>query len=131
MSYAVRKDGLGWRAVESAADCGNDEVWQEAQPVSALPTHAQLVVQTLAAARAERQPVIGVLDGLQASALAKGDTTTAMALEAVKQGLRDITKTDLSACATAEDMRAAIMAAYAALVQANPSVATAFKGVLT
>lgn len=93
-------------------------------------THAQLVAQTLARTREERQPVISVLDGLQSSALTKGDSGAAQTIEAVKQGLRDITKTDLSACTTAEEMRAEIMAAYAALVTANPSVSTAFKGVI-
>ena len=34
MSYAVRKDGLGWRAVSSAADCSSDEVFAEDQPSS-------------------------------------------------------------------------------------------------
>lgn len=93
-------------------------------------THAQLVAQTLARTREERQPIISVLDGLQSSALTKGDSAAAQTIETVKQGLRDITKTDLSACTTAEEMRAEIMAAYAALVTANPSVATAFKGVI-
>lgn len=32
MSYALRKDGLGWRAVDSSADCATDETWQEEQP---------------------------------------------------------------------------------------------------
>lgn len=95
-----------------------------------LPTHSQLVAQTLNTARAERQPIISVLDGLQASALAKGDSATALTIETVKQGLRDITKTELSSCITAEEMSAAIKSAYAALVQANPSVAAAFKGVI-
>lgn len=95
-----------------------------------LPSHAALVTQTLIAARAKRQPIIGVLDGLQASALAKGDSATALMIETVKQGLRDITKVDLSACATEAEMRAAVMTAYAALVTANPAVATALKGVL-
>lgn len=93
-------------------------------------THAQLVAQTLGRTREERQPIISVLDGLQSSALTKGDSGAAQTIEAVKQGLRDITKTDLSACTTADEMRAEIMAAYAALVTANPSVATAFKGVI-
>lgn len=38
MSYAIRNDGLGWRAVESAADCGPDETWQEEQPAPITPT---------------------------------------------------------------------------------------------
>lgn len=102
-------------------------------PVLADPptlSHAQLVANTLAVARAERQPIISVLDGLQSSANAKGEGSTALAIETVKQGLRDITKVDLSACTTAEEMRAAIMGAYASLVTANPSVAAAFKGVI-
>ena len=81
-------------------------------------------------AREERQPIIGVLDGLQASALAKSDSTTAVKLEAVKQGLRDITKVDLSTCTNLDEMRGAVMAAYNAMVVANPSVALAFKVVL-
>ena len=94
------------------------------------PTHAQLVEHTLTTAREERQPIIGVLDGLQASALAKSDSTTAVKLEAVKQGLRDITKVDLSTCTNLDEMRGAVMAAYNAMVVANPSVALAFKVVL-
>ena len=33
MSYAVRKDGLGWRSVGSAADVGADENFSATQPV--------------------------------------------------------------------------------------------------
>lgn len=32
MSYAVRKDGQGWRAISSAADVGPDEVFSESEP---------------------------------------------------------------------------------------------------
>lgn len=32
MSYAIRNDGLGWRAVEGPDDCLPDETWQESQP---------------------------------------------------------------------------------------------------
>lgn len=32
MSYAIRKDGLGWRAVASAADCAEDEAFSPVQP---------------------------------------------------------------------------------------------------
>lgn len=94
------------------------------------PSHAQLVAQTLGRTREDRQPILGVLDGMQSSALTKGDGPAAMAIEAVKQGLKDITKTDLTGCTTADAMRAKIMTSYASLVTANPAVATAFKGVL-
>jgi hypothetical protein len=36
MSYAVRKDGQGWRAVQDASECTSDEVWQEEQPAVAV-----------------------------------------------------------------------------------------------
>lgn len=32
MSYAIRKDGQGWRTVESEADCAADEIYSETQP---------------------------------------------------------------------------------------------------
>ena len=32
MSYAVRNDGLGWRAVQSELDCTESETWQEDPP---------------------------------------------------------------------------------------------------
>lgn len=33
MSYAIRKDGLGWRAVSGPEDVGQDEVFSESFPV--------------------------------------------------------------------------------------------------
>ena len=81
--------------------------------------------------RAERQPIIGVLDGLQASALARGDTSAASGIEAAKQGLRDLTKIDLSDCAAYEDMRTKVKLAYHTIVSAAPAnVARAFSEVL-
>jgi hypothetical protein len=32
MSYAVKKDGSAWRAVDSAAGCTSDETFSEIQP---------------------------------------------------------------------------------------------------
>lgn len=86
-----------------------------------VPTHAQLVDQAKAATRIQRQPVISILDGLQSSAIVKGDTARAVLIETAKQGLRDITDTDLSACVTYEDMRLKVKAAYIALAVALPS----------
>lgn len=101
-------------------------------PQEIPPTHAELVAQTLARARGARLPILSILDGLQASALTTGDTARATAIEAAKQGLRDITKTDLSACTTAEEMQAAIYAAYLAIAQAAPvEVKTAFAQVVS
>lgn len=86
-----------------------------------VPTHAQLVDLAKAATRIQRQPIIGVLDGLQASCLVKAESTRAVLIETAKQGLRDITDTDLSACVTYEDMRLKVKAAYIALAVALPS----------
>lgn len=37
MSYAVRKDGLGWRAVNGPEDVGPDETYSETQPEPVAP----------------------------------------------------------------------------------------------
>ena len=37
MSYAVRKDGQGWRAVNSAADISVDEDYADTQPAPITP----------------------------------------------------------------------------------------------
>lgn len=47
--YAVRNDGKGWRAVDSAADAMADETYRETQPQPII---------TLASAQAERALVI-------------------------------------------------------------------------
>ena len=94
------------------------------------PDLAALRAQALAQTRTERQPIIGILDGLQASALTAGNTTLAQEIESAKQGLRDITNVDLSACTSYEEMRLAVKARYAAIVAAAPAtVVLAFKGV--
>jgi len=99
--------------------------------ITAEDKQAKLLESAVASIRAERQPIIGVLDGLQASALATGDTATAANIEAAKQGLRDITKIDLSDCATQEAMKLKVMQAYHAIVSAAPAnVVLAFREVL-
>lgn len=32
MSYAIRKDGQGWRAVNSSEDVGDDEIYRDVEP---------------------------------------------------------------------------------------------------
>ncbi|MDQ0084593.1 hypothetical protein J2W35_004962 [Variovorax boronicumulans] len=98
--------------------------WQEAGGIAdtpPVPTHAQLVEMAKVLTRIERQPIITMLDGLQASSLALGQTTRAQIIETAKQGLRDITQTDLSACVTFEEMRLTVKAAYIALAAALPA----------
>lgn len=90
------------------------------QPAPLIP-HEALVEQAKVAIRIERQPIIGVLDGLQTSAVVKGEGDRALAIETAKQGLRDLTDIDLSACATYEEMRLAVKARYLQLATALPA----------
>lgn len=99
--------------------------------ITAEYKRAALLESAVNSIRAERQPIIGVLDGLQASALATGDTATAAEIEAAKQGLRDITHIDLSDCETLEEMRIKVKQAYYVIVSsASPAVVLAFREVL-
>jgi len=38
MSYAVRNDGSGWRAVDGPQDCESGETWQALQPPAPEPS---------------------------------------------------------------------------------------------
>lgn len=99
--------------------------------ITAQDKRNQLLESAVNTVRTERQKIIGVLDGLQASALAVSDTETAVGIEAAKQGLRDLTKIDLSDCATQEQMRLKVMQAYRAIVSTAPAkVVLAFREVL-
>lgn len=59
MGYAIRKDGNGWRAVDSVNDCADDEEFSENQPgiIQPEPTYAQLRA-------AEYPPFQDYLDGI-------------------------------------------------------------------
>ena len=97
------------------------------QPVAPEPTRAELLVQAVDGIRIERQPIISILDGMQASALTKDDQSLATAIETSKQALRDLTAIDLSSCDTYEEMRQAVKMRYAQIVYSSPpSVALAF-----
>jgi hypothetical protein len=94
------------------------------------PSHAQLWERAITEMRRLRQPILDVLDGLQSSAVALKQEARATAIETAKQGLRDITKLDLSACTTFEEMGVAVLSAYAAIVSVLPSdVRAAFREV--
>ena len=139
MSYAVRTDGMGWRAVDSEQDVGLGEVFSQAAPTPPpgplfdmvdgqwVFSTPRAIEQTRATARQIRLPIIGILDGMQSSALTAGDLPLAQAIEAAKAGLKDITKVDLSECANELEMQAAIVLAYQAIALALPTLAqTAF-----
>ena len=99
--------------------------------ITAQDKRDQLLESAVTSIRTERQKIIGVLDGLQTSALATGDATAAAAIETAKQGLRDITKIDMSDCETQEEMKVKVMQAYHEIVSVAPSsVRLAFREVL-
>ena len=99
--------------------------------ITAQDKREQLLESAVTSIRTERQKIIGVLDGLQASALATGDTATAAGIEVAKQGLRDITNIDLTDCETQEDMKVKVKQAYYVMVSTAPeNVILAFREVL-
>lgn len=93
----------------------------DGRPVLMDRPREQLVDQTLATARTLRQPIMGVLDGMQASALTAGDQARALAIETAKRGLKDITKIDLSGCETQAQMQSAVLVAYGEIARALPA----------
>lgn len=122
--YVLRDDGAVIPIDAENADYQAFRAWvDEGNTPSgpAAPSHADLVEQAKAATRIQRQPIISVLDGLQSSAIVKGETIRALDIETAKQGLRDITDTDLSACVTYEDMRLKVKARYIELATALPA----------
>lgn len=93
-----------------------------------VESHDDAKARALALLRTERAPILSVLDGLQVSAMVKGDTTTAQAIETLKDGLKNAPAAiPWDSCATFEAMRKAGKVYYAQLVAgASPAVLTAF-----
>lgn len=93
MSYAVRKDGLGWRSVESEADCAADETYSETQP-------APISLDAAEVARNKRDQLLGDTQWLvqrHRDQIEVAEPTTLTddqykALLTYRQALRDITK---------------------------------------
>lgn len=65
MSYAVRNDGRGWRAVNGPADCSGDESYSEMQP-SMTPGVTDVAAVTMRQARLALL-AIGKLDDVDAA----------------------------------------------------------------
>ena len=91
------------------------------QLVTAQQKLAAIAPAALSQVRTQRQPIIDILDGLQSSALATGNLDRAKAIEAAKQGLRNITKTDLSMCLTHDDCKVVLLTAYKAIAAQLPA----------
>lgn len=82
MSYAIREDGQGWRAVSGRDDVGADELYSEIQPEPIAPDKATQ-------ARTERVPLLATADIEICKAEDNGLATTAW--RKYRQALRDIT----------------------------------------
>jgi len=100
VSYAVRKDGAGWRAVASPDDCMDHETYSDTQPAPYAETDAGKAEQI----RAQRDHALDdcewmvtrhrdQVDAVAAGLLAASTLTTAQYQEllAYRQALRDIT----------------------------------------
>lgn len=78
MSYAVRKDGLGWRAVDSAEACTADEDYSATQP--ALTVHHPIDVTSVTMRQARLALLsIGKLDDVEVAIDALPDPQKAAA----------------------------------------------------
>lgn len=94
-----------------------------------VPSLDSLKAAALTEVRDLRAGLFPTLAGLQSEALARGNTADAIAIAVVQQGCRDITATDLSACTTKEEIDAAFLNAWLAIVGNAPmSVKLAFAG---
>lgn len=123
-NFIARDDGASIPKDELNADYRAYLAWLADGNTPATPpepSHAQLWERAIAEMRRLRQPILDVLDGLQASAVALKQEERATAIETAKQGLRDITKIDLSGCATFEEMGVVALTRYAVIVSALPS----------
>lgn len=135
-TYARMIDGVIAQIISPIFDDKNNEVPIESRfppevleqlveypprEVQPEPTLLQLWERAINETRTLRQPILLVLDGLQSSALTLNQPERAQVIETAKQGLRDITKLNLSDCTTYEEMRAKVGAAYYALAAALPA----------
>jgi hypothetical protein len=122
MRVVYRASGDAWESI-LVDELSEDE--RAAVPLF-VHDHAKLVDQAKDEIRVVRQPVLSVLDGLQASYITKSDIGTATVIEVAKQALRDLTKIDLSACETLAAMKLVVLARYAQIASASPALKTAF-----
>lgn len=130
MGYAVKTDGTGWRAINSAGDCVADEDFSESQPIPKQPTVESIRLGVLQKVKSELLPVFAALDIMRQDELVKITTsadlvavelakTNARAIQTFIQGLRDIKLIELTG--TEAQMLTTVLLAYKALVAAAPT----------
>jgi hypothetical protein len=123
-THVLREDGACIPKDERNSDYKAFLDWEAAGGVAndpPQPTVGELILRAVAEIRIQRQPIIEILDGLQASSLTKGEATRAQVIETAKQGLRDLTNIDLTTCATYDEMRLKVKTAYFQLAAALPA----------
>lgn len=125
MSYAVRKDGKGWRAVNGPADVTDDEEFSAGAPPLAPWSSAS----TLDAVRSAREVVLNRLAGIGFAAMASGDAATVQKALDARAALLAITTAPAVAVATDEaGLEAALATTYDSIVQAaGPGLIKAFQ----
>ena len=132
-SYADESRVIVFRLIGNATESTFAHLLSQEERDAITPfqvSHAKLWERAIAEMRRLRQPILDVLDGLQASANALKQEGRATVIETAKQSLRDITKLDLSRCATFEEMGVVVLTAYASIVSVLPSdIKAAFKEV--
>ena len=87
-----------------------------------------LAAKSLIEVRSMRAAFFPTLAGLQAEAMARGNTADAMAIAVIQQGARDITATALTGAITKAEIEAKFKAAWLSLLATAPaSVIAAFR----
>jgi hypothetical protein len=122
---------MTWRFVDESGHVASRTIngVMESRTASAIdeeilpyePNIPGLILRAVAEIRTQRQPIIEILDGLQASALTKGEAIRAQVIETAKQGLRDLTNIDLTTCVSYDEMRLKVKTAYFQLAAALPA----------
>ena len=67
MSYAVRNDGQGWRAISAPADVGDSEFYSSTQPADLSVMGAQIVTMRQARIALHRAGLIGQINDVIAA----------------------------------------------------------------
>lgn len=89
MSYAIRKDGKGWRTVNSEADVGADEVFSEVRPASVLDISGQGRARRDELLDADQWKILRHRDQLDAGGVTTLTDAEYKALLSYRQALRD------------------------------------------
>lgn len=103
----------------------------EAEALRPKPSVSDMKSASIAKVKELRRIVFASLAGLQAEAIASGDTVKAAGIIPVQAALRNLPTTNLSACQNQADIDAAFLNAWSAIVAITPAnVVSAFNDIL-